>query len=119
MSRPDGVAIYLASRPLPFPLLADPERKAYAAFGLGRTTWARMARPQILWRYGKHVLRGARVRPVPAGEDPLQTGGDFLVGPGRRVLWGHTSPDPTDRPSVDDLVAAARRLFAPGPTKSP
>lgn len=116
MSRPDGVARSLAERPLPFPLLADPDRRAYAAFGLGRTTWARIARPDVLWRYAGFVLRGAKVRRVPEGEDPLQTGGDFLIGPDRRLAWAYTSPDPTDRPAVDLLLAEARKRFVP---KSP
>jgi hypothetical protein len=108
MSRPDGVARYLAGRPLPFPLLADPDRRAYAAFGLARTTWWRMIRPGIGWRYLRAVLRGGRVRGVPEGEDPLQTGGDFLVAADRRLLWAYTSPDPTDRPAAARLLEVAR-----------
>ena len=107
MSRSEGVARYLAQRPLPFPLLADPDRRAYAALGLGRTTWGRLLRPGVLWRYVKAVLRGGRLRRVPEGEDPLQTGGDFLVGGHRRLLWAYTSPDPTDRPTVADLLKVA------------
>src|SRR5262249_49101537 len=101
MSRPEGVARYLAEKPLPFPLLADPNRSGYSALGLGRTTWGRFLRPGVLWRYTKFVLRGAKIRRIPEGEDALQTGGDFLVGPDRRRLWAYTSPDPTDRPTVE------------------
>jgi alkyl-hydroperoxide reductase/thiol specific antioxidant family protein len=120
MSRPEVLARYLAGRPLPFPLVADPDRRAYAAFGLGRTTWARLARPGVLWRYAKLVARGAPVRRVPEGEDPLQTGGDFLVGPGRRLSWAYASADPTNRPRVDQVLAEARRLSGIGrATKSP
>jgi hypothetical protein len=118
MSRPEGIARYLAERPLPFPLLADPDRQAYAAFGLERTTWARIARPGVLWRYARLVAGRAKVRRVPEGEDPLQTGGDFLVDADRRLLWAHTSPDPTDRPAVHDLLAAARTYPAVGRSKS-
>jgi hypothetical protein len=112
MSRPEGVARYLTERPLPFPVLADPDRRAYAAFGLGRTTWARMIRPGIGWRYLKAVAAGGRIRRIPEGEDALQTGGDFLIGPDRRFAWGFTSPDPTSRPTVDRLLDEARRQFA-------
>jgi hypothetical protein len=117
MSRSDGVARYLAERPLPFPLLADPERSAYAALGLGRTTWSRIFRPGVMWRYTRHVLRGARIRRIPEGEDALQTGGDFLLGGDRRLRWAHTSPDPTNRPTVGQLLDVAReRLLATSPT---
>jgi hypothetical protein len=110
MGRPEAVARYLAERPLPFPVLADPEKRAYAAFGLGRTTWGRMIRPGTAWRFVKAVLRGGRIRGVADGEDPLQTGGDFLIGPDRRLAWCHTSPDPTARPTADRLLAEAARL---------
>jgi hypothetical protein len=109
MSRPDAIARYLAERPLPFPLLADPERAAYAAFQLKRTTVLRLLRPDIGWRYMKSVLRGGKIRRVPEGEDPLQTGGDFLVADGK-LLWEYTTPDPTDRPTVDRLLQVIRDL---------
>jgi hypothetical protein len=108
MSRPDVLAQYVAKRPSPVPILADPERKVYAALGLGRTTWARLLRPRIAWRYLKLIAGGERVRRVPEGEDPLQTGGDFLVSRDGRVLWAYRSEDPTDRPSIDELLAVAR-----------
>jgi hypothetical protein len=120
MSRPEGVARYLAERPTPFPVLADPDRRAYAAFGLGRTTVLRLLRPGIGWRYLKAVTAGGRIRRVPEGEDPLQTGGDFLIGPGRRLVWGFTSPDPTARPGPEQLYAEiGRHLPWTGGDKSP
>src|SRR5687768_5389633 len=117
MSRPEGVARYLAEQPLPFPLLADPDRRAYAAFRLARTTWLRMIRPGIGWRFLVAILRGGRIRRIPEGEDPLQTGGDLLVGADRRLLWAYTSPDPTDRPTVAGLLEVARDRLRP--VKSP
>jgi AhpC/TSA antioxidant enzyme len=108
MSRSEALGRYLAEKQMPFPLLADPERTAYAAFGLGRTSWARLLRPAILWKYSRMVLRGARVRRVPEGEDALQLGGDFLVGVDHRLVWAHRGADPTDRPTVDELLRAIR-----------
>jgi len=110
MSQPAVIVRYLAERALPFPVFADPERQAYAAFGLGRTSWGRMIRPGIGWRFAKAVLRGGKIRGVAKGEDPLQTGGDFLFGPDRRLTWWYTSPDPTDRPAVNQLLDAANAL---------
>lgn len=115
MGRPEAVARYLGEQPLPFPLLADPDRTGYAAFGLGRTTWRQILRPGVLWRFAGHILRGARVRPVAKGEDALQIGGDFLLDPDRRLRWAFTSPDPTARPTVDQLVTEARQLSEKSP----
>jgi len=111
MSRPQPLAHYLAGRPLPFPIFADPERKVYAALGLGRTTWARFLRPGVVWRYLKMIAAGAPVRRVPESEDALQTGGDFLVAADGRVLWEYRSDDPTDRPSIN-LVLSLRPVTA-------
>src|SRR4051794_28990667 len=110
MSRPDGLGRYLAECSLPFPLLADPERTAYAAVGLERTTVLRLLRPGIGWRYMKGVLAGGKIRRPPEGEDALQTGGDFLVDGARRLRWAHTTPDPTGRPPVDELLRVASTL---------
>jgi peroxiredoxin len=111
MSTASGVALYLKERPLPFPLLADPERKGYATLELGRTTWTRMIGLGTIWRFTGYVLRGARIKRVAKEEDALQTGGDFLIGPDRRLAWGHTSPDPTARPTVDALLQRCRETF--------
>ena len=105
MSRPDVLARYLAGRPNPLPIFADPERKVYAALGLGRTSWSRLLRPGVVWRYLGLVVRGAKVRRVPEGEDALQTGGDFLIDRLGTILWAYRSADPTDRPSIEQLLA--------------
>jgi hypothetical protein len=107
MTTPEGLTGYLAGRQMAVPVFADPQRRLYAALRLGRTSWGRLLRPGLVWKYLKLIARGGKVRPVPAGEDALQLGGDLLVGPDRRVLWAYRSADPTDRPSVADLLQAA------------
>jgi AhpC/TSA antioxidant enzyme len=108
MSSPDGVARYVANQHVPVPVLADPERKLYAALGIGRTTWLRLLRPGLVWKYIKLIARGGKVRRIPEGEDALQLGGDFLLGGDCRVLWAYRSADPADRPSVDEMLRVAR-----------
>jgi hypothetical protein len=112
MSRPTTLTHYLASRPLPFPIFADPDRRVYAALGLGRTSWLRLLRPTVMWRYLKMVIAGAKVRRVPEGDDALQTGGDFLVASDGRILWEYRSDDPTDRPSINQLLALPSNPYA-------
>ena len=115
MSKPSGLALYLAHNSMPIPIFADPERRAYAAFELGRNTWGQIIRPGVIWRYLQHVVRGAKIRRVPEGEDALQTGGDFLIDANRKLLWANRSDDPTDRPSVDQLLRAVRVRVDDGP----
>jgi hypothetical protein len=110
MSNPESIARYLDGHPHPIAVLADPERNLYSALGLGRTSWARLLRPNLVWRYLRLMARGGKVRRVPAGEDALQLGGDFLIDHDRQLLWAHRGADPTDRPTVDAILDAVHRL---------
>jgi AhpC/TSA antioxidant enzyme len=104
MGPPEGVARYSAEHRLAVPLFADPERKLYAALGAGRTSWGRLLRPGLVWKYLRLIVRGWKVRRVPEGEDALQLGGDFLFVGDRQLRWAYRSTDPTDRPSVAELL---------------
>jgi len=41
--------------------------------------------------------------------DPLQLGGDVVLGPDVRLRYVHVGRDPTDRPGVEALLAALDR----------
>lgn len=111
-SPPEFLTRYLESNPLPFPLLADPERLAYKGFGLERTTWKEMLRPAVLGRYLKLVVRGWLPWKSRKGDDLLQLGGDFVLDEPRRIRYVHRSTEPTDRPSAQTLLAAVRQAAA-------
>lgn len=86
-------------------VLADPDRRAYRAFGLGRGRFARVwLDPRVWARYLWLILAGAR--PEPAHEDPLQLGGDALVDADGRIIWIYRSRGPEDRPSIAQIAAA-------------
>ena len=117
-ARPEILSEFLCERPLPFPAVADPSRAAYQAFGLGRTSWAALLRPGVVFRYLRLVFRGGRLRRPYKGEDVLQLGGDFVLDRRGRVVYAYRSAEPTDRPSVQDLlrvVRAAAEATVPGP----
>lgn len=95
---------YRGRHGLPYAVLADEERAVYRAYGLRRGPWWRVWGPATWLAYLRLALRGERVhRPT---EDTLQLGGDFVVGRDGRVVYAHPSRSPTDRPDVDELVAA-------------
>ena len=83
--------------------VADPDRVAYAAYGLGRNSVLRVYGPRILWRYLWWGLHG---KPIRLRDDTLQRGGDFVVGRDGRLILSHTGRDQSDRPSVSALLAA-------------
>ncbi len=86
----------------PFPMLLDPEHRAYAAFGLGSSVLAAW-HPKMFLYYFRLLAKGRKLMPVKG--DPYQLGGDFLIDQQGMVLFAHPSDDPTDRPSVSELLA--------------
>jgi AhpC/TSA antioxidant enzyme len=103
---PEVLSLYLSRFGWAVPLVCDPERAAYAAFGLERTTWLTFFRPWVLWGYLRGMWSGHRVRKPYPGEDLLQLGGDFVLSRDRRVIFAHASADPIDRPAVADVLAS-------------
>lgn len=117
-ARPDLLAVFLREQPLPFPAVADPGRIAYRAFGLERTSWATMLRPDVILRYLRLIFRGWRPQQAHEGEDILQLGGDFVLDGKRRLTHAYRSAEPTDRPAVEALLQAVRDLAATAPPDS-
>jgi len=111
---PSRVASFLKVQPLPFPAVSDPERKAYHQFSLGKTTWLRMMRPSVIWRFVKLMFRGWKLKKAEPGEDVLQMGGDFVLDGDGRLVFAYRSVDPTDRPTIAALLDVLRRLRPDG-----
>jgi len=108
-SRPEALKVFLAESAYPFPVVADPTRAAYRAFGLGRTSWWRLFSPGVLWRYLRLMWRGTKLRRAEEGEDLLQLGGDFVLDGDGRLVFAHPSREPTDRPGLDRLLGAVEQ----------
>lgn len=109
-SRPEVLAARLQVEPRSFPFVGDPDRSAHRAFGLERGTWPMFARPRVLGRYLARMAGGWIPRRPAPGEDVLQLGGDFITDSHHRLAWAYRSADPTDRPSVPQLLAALRTI---------
>ncbi len=87
----------------PFPLLLDPERAVYRAYGL-ETSFVRVWSPKVMWHYTRRVLAGQKLQSIQG--DPHQLGGDFVVDAQGVIRLAHRSRDPVDRPPVETLLAA-------------
>ncbi|NIN64672.1 MAG: redoxin domain-containing protein [Anaerolineae bacterium] len=90
-----------------FPLLIDLDRVVYRAYGIERSIF-RSWHPRNLWFYFKRFLRGQGISMFRA--DPAQLGGDVLIDRQGRIRWKYESRDATDRPSVQELLAATDNL---------
>ena len=105
-AKPEVLALYLSRQRWHIPIVSDPERGAYRAFGLERTGWLTFFRPRVQWKYLRGMLRGYGVKRPYAGEDVRQLGGDFVLDRAGRIAFAYPSADPTDRPVVADIIRA-------------
>ena len=108
-AEPAKLRPYQAQHHWPFPVLADPNRTAYQALGLKRLSLFRVFSPATLRLYFKLLWEGMRSQNY-GKDDYYQSGGDFLVDHGGKVLWAHRSRDPADRPSASKLLAEIDRV---------
>ncbi|MDB5308785.1 MAG: hypothetical protein JWO38_2987 [Gemmataceae bacterium] len=113
-ARPEVLTLYLGRRRWTVPVVCDPDRETYRAFGLERTGWSTFARPKVVWGYFRKMLGGHGVEMPYAGEDVLQLGGDFVLDRRRQVVFAYPSADPTDRPTVAALLEAVRTAPSAG-----
>jgi hypothetical protein len=89
-----------------FPLLMDGDRALYRLYGLERSLTGPWS-PRAFWRALELMRAGQRWQGIRG--DVTEQGGDIVVDPTGLVRYSYVSRDPSDRPSVDDLLAAASR----------
>lgn len=98
---------------LTFPILLDPTKATYAAFGLERATFGRVWGLRAAWKYLQLSLAGKRRMRMPTGEsgpveDTRQLGGDFVLRDGK-LYWGYWSEGSEDRPDPAAVLAQCLR----------
>ncbi len=103
---PSVIARFAERESLPYPILSDPERRAYRVFGLERGETAQVWSPNALRTYARGLLRGRLPRTPRA--DIAQLGGDFVLDGHGRVVCEYRSEESADRPAIDVLLDAVR-----------
>lgn len=93
------------SDPVPFPVLADPERKAYTLYGVGSEGWLGLLRAS--WKRGQQARRaGHKVYWREAlREGFLGNPADFLIGPDGRIERAHYGAHVADSLQPDQVLA--------------
>ena len=89
------------------PVLADPGRGVYLAYGLTRLLWYRVFTPKAALLYLGFILRGRF--PGKPGQDALQQGGDFVVDGQGTLRFVSATQRSHDRPPVDQIIGAIRK----------
>lgn len=91
-----------------FTILLDRDRFAYKAYHLERSR-LRSRHPRVVWMYIKRWFQRGKFFDSH-GDDTSQLGGDFIVDKNGILRLVYPSHDPTDRPSVDELVKVLGQL---------
>jgi peroxiredoxin len=86
--------------------LADADRTAYRAYGLGRGGWRETFLSRRVWRSNRDLFKRKRYRTErpPAGQDAYQMGGTFIIGTDGRIRLPYYYDDIADHPPVDLLL---------------
>lgn len=104
----DEANAFVTDMKLTLPLLNDPERHAYAAYGLGEASPASLLNPSVLIGAARALTQG--YVPKRSSGSPMQLQGQFLIDR-RGILRTADRPSlMSDIPSVDALLAAAPLL---------
>jgi hypothetical protein len=92
---------------LPFDVLVDRDRSAYARWGLSRARWWTIwLDPAVYARYWRLLRAGERLQ--AGGVDVLQLGGDFVVAPDGTMAYARPQQR-DDRPPVGELLRAVEK----------
>ncbi len=91
-----------------FTVLLDRDRTAYKAYQLERSR-LRSRHPRVIWLYVKRWFQRGQFYDSH-GDDTSQLGGDFIVEKGGILRLAYPSHEPSDRPSVDDLLKVLNTL---------
>lgn len=89
-------------RDLPFPCLADPERRAFVAFGLGHGSLTQLLGPRV-WGRAIQALRKGYGAGKPVG-DTRQLPGVFIIDRSGIIRFAYRSRDAADNPPNDLLL---------------
>ena len=85
--------------------LADPERKAYRAFGLERgNLFQTFLNPKVWRAISKASKKGYKVEPAPPGQDAMQMSGTFIISTAGKLLLPYYYDHIADHPPLELLL---------------
>ena len=100
---------------------ADPDRKAYRAYGLGRASLLQSVFSMRVLRSNKRLFeqKGWKTEFPPAGQDAFQMSGTFIIGTDGRIRLPYYYDDIADHPSVELLLRGVIGTDWSTPLESP
>jgi peroxiredoxin len=103
---PEEAKVFCSERAPGVTCLADPERKAYQAYGLDRANVWQSFLSLNVWRSNRRLKRerGWNTDLPPRGQDALQMAGTFIIAPDGGIHLPYYYDDIADHPSIDLLL---------------
>ena len=108
MGAPKESKEFLKRFQVPFPMICDPDRKLYGAYGLKRMGVLDFLSPSLALKSLSAVAQGNSVG-IPEG-DVKQLAGVFIIDASGHVRFRHLSTDPADFLPAEDVLAAVESI---------
>jgi peroxiredoxin len=104
MGTPAQSAEFASKLKVPFPIVADPQKKLYRKFGLKQMSTLGLFSPSLALK-GITAMVGGHGIGVPQG-DVRQLTGVFIVSTAGQIVFRHVSRNPADHPDAKTILAA-------------
>lgn len=108
MGTPEESAAFEMKFDVPFPLISDPKRQLYQAFGLKRVTALGLFSPSAAVKGILAMSKGHTVG-IPIG-DVRQLPGVFIINTDGRIVYSYFASDPSDHPDPDTILRALKTV---------
>jgi peroxiredoxin len=103
---PESTAVFARQFAPGLECLADPERKAYEAYGLERgNLFQTFLNPKVWAAISKSRKKGYKVETPPAGQDAMQMSGTFIISKQGRIELPYYYDNIADHPPLDLLLS--------------
>jgi alkyl hydroperoxide reductase subunit AhpC len=104
MSTPSESAEFAAKFNVPFPIVADPQKKLYRKFKLKQMSTLGFFSPSVALK-GVAAIVGGHGIGIPQG-DVRQLAGVFIINTAGQIVFSHFSSNPADHPDAETIIAA-------------
>ncbi len=103
---PESAALFAQEFAPDLLVLADPERKAYAAYGLERGNLFQTFLNRKVWvAISRARKKGYAVEPPPPGQDAMQMSGTFIISTSGHIELPYYYDHIADHPPLDLLLS--------------
>ena len=104
MGTPSESAEFAEKFNVPFPIVADPQKKLYRRFELKQMSTLGFFSPSLALK-GVAAIVGGHSIGMPQG-DVRQLPGVFIINTAGQIVFSHFSNNPADHPDAKTIIAA-------------